>query len=81
MKVRTRFWPLAAVLFWPLPAVAQEVAAADDRPPVRDDIVVYGRALAQIGTATSGSQGTVGYEDFADRPLSRVGELAENGRG
>ena len=47
--------------------------------PERDgDIVVYGRALAQIGTATSGSQGTVGYENFADRPLSRAGELAEN---
>lgn len=35
-------------------------------------------ALPQIGVATSGSQGTVGYRDFADRPLSRVGELAEN---
>ena len=42
------------------------------------DIVVYGRALSQIGTATSGSQGTVGYKDFESRPLSRVGELVEN---
>jgi outer membrane receptor protein involved in Fe transport len=28
--------------------------------------------------ATSGSQGTVGYKDFEDKPLSRVGELVEN---
>jgi hypothetical protein len=42
------------------------------------DIVVYGRALPQIGIATSTSQGTVGYEDFSNRPVSRVGELAEN---
>ncbi|WP_324699143.1 TonB-dependent receptor [Novosphingobium aerophilum] len=42
------------------------------------EIVVYGRGLAQIGIAQSGSQGVVGYEDFADKPLSRVGELVEN---
>ena len=42
------------------------------------DIVVYGRALPQIGIATSASQGTVGYEDFSNRPVARVGELAEN---
>jgi len=42
------------------------------------DIVVYGRALSQIGIAVSGSQGVVGYKDFEDRPLSRVGELVEN---
>ncbi len=45
------------------------------------DIVVYGRALPQIGIATSTSQGTVGYEDFSNRPVSRVGELAENVQG
>ncbi len=42
------------------------------------DIIVYGRAIAQIGLATSGSQGVVGYKDFEDKPLSRVGELVEN---
>ncbi len=46
--------------------------------PSPDDIIVYGRAIAQIGIATSGSEGTVGYRDFENRPLSRVGELAEN---
>jgi hypothetical protein len=33
-------------------------------PQARDqhDIVVYGRALSQIGVAVSGSQGVVGYK-------------------
>jgi len=30
-----------------------------------------------IGTAKSGSQGIVGYSDFENRPLARVGELME----
>lgn len=42
------------------------------------DIIVYGRAIEQIGVARSGSQGTIGYKDFEDKPLSRVGELVEN---
>lgn len=44
----------------------------------QSEIIVYGRALSQIGTAQSGSQGTIGYADFEDKPLSRVGELVEN---
>jgi len=61
-------------------AVAWPCAAlADDSPPDRSgEIVVYGRSIAQVGTADSGSQGSVGYADFEQRPLSRVGELAEN---
>ncbi len=52
---------------------------AKDAANAKDNtIVVYGRALPQIGVASSGSQGVVGYEDFEDRPLSRVGELVEN---
>lgn len=50
-------------------------------PPPIDNagtIVVYGRAINLIGIAQSGSQGTVGYTDFENRPLSRVGELVEN---
>lgn len=53
---------------FPLPTDAQQP----------DDIIVYGRAIAQIGIAASGSQGTVGYKDFENKPLSRVGELVEN---
>ena len=41
-------------------------------------IVVYGRAIEQIGVAISGSQGTVGYTDFENLPISRTGELVEN---
>jgi outer membrane receptor protein involved in Fe transport len=47
-------------------------------PEKLDEIVVYGRGLAQIGAAISGSQGVVGYRDFEDKPLTRVGELVEN---
>lgn len=43
-----------------------------------DEIIVYGRALEQIGVAISGSQGTVGYADFENLPISRTGELVEN---
>lgn len=58
-----------------LPAFAEELPndSAHD-----ESIVVHGRALPQIGIARSGSEGTVGYDDFKDRPVSRVGELVEN---
>ncbi len=48
--------------------------------PVSDDvdeIMVFGRAIEQIGRARAGSEGVVGYSDFERRPLSRVGELME----
>ena len=64
---------LAGALLCPAAARADE--APDERTP---EIVVYGRSLQQIGEASSGSQGTVGFADFEERPLSRVGELAEN---
>ncbi|MDE2412386.1 MAG: TonB-dependent receptor [Sphingomonadales bacterium] len=56
------------------------VAAHAEEPPHddADQIVIYGRALDQIGIATSGSEGVVGYADFENRPIGRVGELAEN---
>ncbi|MBU3076764.1 TonB-dependent receptor [Sphingomonas quercus] len=63
---------VAAGLF----AAAGTAWAADEAETA--DILVYGRALAQIGSAVSGSQGTVGYRDFEDKPLGRVGELVEN---
>ncbi|MCC6829385.1 MAG: TonB-dependent receptor [Novosphingobium sp.] len=68
--------PLAVaniLALWASPVLAQ---AAD--PGTDEDIVVFGRSLPQIGVAISGSQGVVGYRDFEDRPLSRVGELVEN---
>ncbi len=42
-----------------------------------DTITVYGRSLALIGEAGAASEGVVGFADFEDRPLSRVGELVE----
>lgn len=64
--------------------VLSTTAHAESAPPVQSinspdtSIVVYGRSLPQIGVATSGSQGVVGYEDFENRPLARVGEMVEN---
>lgn len=63
-------------LLWLLPAAP--VFAEDLIKSTDNDIIVYGRAIEQIGVASSASEGTVGYKDFEQRPLSRVGELAEN---
>ncbi|MBK6705961.1 MAG: TonB-dependent receptor plug domain-containing protein [Sphingomonadales bacterium] len=52
---------------------ADEVAEAND-----DTIVVQGRAIELIDVAQSGSQGTFGYADFENVPISRTGELVEN---
>ena len=65
-----------ATLFVAVPASAEEAPPVDDTPT--DEIIVYGRAIEQIGVAMSGSQGVVGYADFENRPISRAGELAEN---
>ncbi|WP_168557587.1 TonB-dependent receptor [Novosphingobium sp. SG720] len=78
-SARARRAPLLAMACMAaiMPAVA--LAADENAPaPPPDDIVVRGRSLNQVGEATSGSQGVVGYADFENRPLSRVGELAEN---
>ncbi|MEM9421779.1 MAG: TonB-dependent receptor [Pseudomonadota bacterium] len=42
-----------------------------------DTIIVYGRGLSLIGDVEAASEGVVGYADFEDRPLSRIGELVE----
>ncbi|MCJ2184373.1 TonB-dependent receptor [Novosphingobium sp. 1949] len=69
--------PLVAS-FYPAVVRADEADGNQGAQKTNDTIIVYGRALPQIGVATSGSQGVVGYEDFDDRPLARVGELVEN---
>ncbi len=56
------------------PALAEDLDASSDA----SEIIVYGRSIDQVGIATSGSEGVVGYADFENRPISRVGELAEN---
>ena len=45
--------------------------------PLVEEIVVYGRANPQIGSATAASAGVVGYDDIALPPLLRAGELVE----
>jgi outer membrane receptor protein involved in Fe transport len=59
-------------------AVEAPQAAEPGPPEEQQEIVVYGRQLEQIGTAQTASEGVVGYADFAGKPISRVGELAEN---
>lgn len=44
---------------------------------IMETVTVYGRSFELIGEALAASEGTVGYGDFEDRPLSRVGELVE----
>ncbi len=61
-----------------LSPAAADPGIASDPGSEKSDIIVYGRSIAQIGIATSGSQGVVGYRDLEDRPLGRVGELVEN---
>lgn len=53
------------------PVLAEE---AEDR---LDTVIVHGRGIELIGEAGAASEGVVGYADFEDRPLSRVGELVE----
>lgn len=70
------------------PALAQDIPAAsgpaasgpaadDPQDQSRDVVVVFGRAEEQIGTATSASEGVVGYADLSTRPISRAAELVE----
>lgn len=62
-------------------AESQDGASQEDTDAPRasnETIIVYGRAIEQIGVALSGSQGTVGYADFDNVPISRTGELVEN---
>lgn len=66
-----RGWIAGLAAMWPGAACGEEARPGDH------DILVYGRALPQIGQALSATQGVIGYEDFRDRPLSRVGELVE----
>ncbi len=57
--------------------VSSPAFGAHPQSPGDDEIIVFGRQLNLIGTAKAGSEGVVGYADFDDRPLSRVGELVE----
>jgi hypothetical protein len=54
------------------------IAAADQtNVQAIDEIVVFGRAQEQLGSALSASEGLVGYDDLRLAPMLRVGELVE----
>ncbi|MHA7857832.1 MAG: TonB-dependent receptor [Henriciella sp.] len=70
--------PLISVLLLaPSVSVAQTSDANEDAAEILDTVVVHGRGIELIGEAGAASEGVVGYADFEDRPLSRVGELVE----
>jgi hypothetical protein len=59
-------------------AICHDSAASEEPADAGlEELVVYGRALSQIGTAQSASEGVVGYDDIALPPLMRTGELVE----
>lgn len=66
----------------PLPAlllIASSLSQASPHPaqPAIEEVAVYGRAVQQLGSALSASEGLVAYDDLRLPPLLRVGELAE----
>ncbi|MCA8905813.1 MAG: TonB-dependent receptor [Hyphomonas sp.] len=71
MKPAMALATIGALLSAALPSWAEE---QEDR---LETVVVHGRGLELIGEAGAASEGVVGYADFEDRPLSRVGELVE----
>lgn len=59
-------------------AIAPTTAYAADPAPVDGDVItVWGARQKQIGEAEAASEGVVDFGKFVDRPLLRVGELAE----
>lgn len=59
-----------------LPLAADEPVHTPENTLI-EEVLVWGRSESQHGTAISASEGLVGFDDFATRPLARVGELVE----
>ena len=53
------------------------IAFADDNP-MMEEVIVEGRSTVLVGTALSASEGVVGQEDLALRPLLRPGDVLES---
>ena len=70
-----RIFPAIPLLFV-LPALPAIAAPGEEEASIQE-VVVFGRAQQQIGTARSASEGMVGYADIRLPPLLRVGEMAE----
>lgn len=56
----------------------EQLNSGEDMQDSGPMMIVNGRAIQQIGSALSGSEGTVGFADFENLPISRTGELVEN---
>src|SRR5262245_54507892 len=70
---------LCAIAGIALPWVGAAHAQESQTPsePSEEVITVWGQREREIGRAFSASEGNVDFGEFADRPLLRVGELAE----
>lgn len=71
---------LPVILSAPILTQAQNSTAGseqDSETDSMDTVIVYGRSLDLVGETQAASEGVVGYADFEDRPLTRVGELVE----
>jgi TonB dependent receptor/TonB-dependent Receptor Plug Domain len=86
MRKTSGVWALTAMsaALMPAPLMANsnaETAAPKDtsaKDDATEEITVFGRSIEQIGVAQTSSQGTVGYGDFQNVPIARIGELVEN---
>ena len=58
-------------------AAAQDGSQASEPPTTVEDVVVFGRAERQIGTAHAATEGTVGGTDLTTRPVLRVAQILE----
>jgi hypothetical protein len=82
MRLRLEFVLLTS-LAWALPISAHAADAASADAPIAtstnevEGVYVFGKRLEGIGTSVSASEGVVSFAKFADRPLTRPGELVE----
>src|SRR5690606_21816556 len=68
---------MRARILWPLVAAAPLAVSAQETPTVAEELLVRGRWDDPLGYGSSASQGVVGREELALRPLLRTGELLE----
>jgi outer membrane receptor protein involved in Fe transport len=68
---------LAALATQAQTAAAQDAGAASQAPGPAEQVVVFGRAEEQLGTAGASSQGTVAGADMLVRPMLKTAELLE----
>ncbi|MDP3736504.1 MAG: TonB-dependent receptor [Hyphomonadaceae bacterium] len=59
------------------PSADEPQSAPDQSAQSSETVTIFGRAIEQIGTAQSASEGIVGYADLSTRPISRAAELVE----